>query len=114
MRIISRKFHAILDYLWAAILIAAPWLFGFSDSPIPRNTAIIMGLLTLFLSIITDYEGGIFRFLSMWTHLGVDITFGIFLASAPWTIGFSDEVFLPHLLFGLFAIVAGLTTEGLT
>jgi hypothetical protein len=112
MRIISRKFHAVLDYLSAVFLIAAPWLFGFENSPVPMYTAVGFGLLVFVLSILTYYEGGIFKYFSMWTHLAVDVTMGIVLASSPWTFGFSTVVFLPHLLIGLLAIVAGLTTKG--
>lgn len=31
--------------------------------------------------------------------------------ASPWLFGFTDVVYLPHLLLGLFAVVASLLTE---
>lgn len=113
MRFISRKFHAVLDYLSAVILLAAPWLFHFEDVAPARDIAVISGLLILLLAISTRYEGGVFKYFSMWTHLAVDITLGAFLASSPWMFGFSNIIFWPHLVMGLLAIGAGYFIEGL-
>jgi hypothetical protein len=44
-------------------------------------------------------------------HLILDVAGGAILAASPWVFGFADRVFWPHLLFGLFSVVAGLTTE---
>jgi hypothetical protein len=44
-------------------------------------------------------------------HLLLDLAGGAVLAASPWIFGFADRVFWPHVLFGLFSVVAGLTTE---
>jgi hypothetical protein len=44
-------------------------------------------------------------------HLLLDIASGMLLAASPWLFGFADRVFLPHLVVGLFEIVAGLATR---
>ena len=112
MRFISRKFHAVLDYLSAAVLIAAPWLLHFDDSAYATYTAVIAGGLILVLSLFTRYEGGLIRKVSMWTHLAFDVTLGAVLAASPWMLKFSDSVYLPHLIMGLLAIGAGFMTKG--
>ena len=67
--------------------------------------------MVILMSLITNYEAGAFRIISMKTHLTMDVIVGIFLAASPWLFGFADEVYLPHLIVGLFSIAAGLFTE---
>ena len=110
MKIISRKFHAVLDYLSGIILIIAPWVLNFNDSNTGSAVAVVAGVLILIMSVITDYEGGVMRSISMSTHLNMDIALGILLAASPWLFGFYTEVYLPHLIMGLLAIAAGFLT----
>jgi hypothetical protein len=110
MRFISRKAHAVMDYVVGILLIAAPWIFGFSDVPAAKWSAIAVGVLTLVMSLMTDFEGNHKRPVPMSTHLNMDVIMGIFLAISPWLFGFNDVVYLPHLVVGLFAIAAGLCT----
>jgi hypothetical protein len=51
------------------------------------------------------------RLLPMSGHLALDGVAGAALALSPWLLGFADEVFWPHLLFGLFSVVASLVTR---
>ncbi|HEX8607938.1 MAG TPA: SPW repeat protein [Pedobacter sp.] len=110
MKIISRKSHAVLDYLSAILLIAAPWLFGFSDSDTAKTVAVVAGILILGMSLMTNYEGGVLRSVPMAMHLNMDIVLGIVLAISPWLFNFKDDVYLPHLIMGLLAIFSGLMT----
>lgn len=41
----------------------------------------------------------------------LDTVSGIFLATSPWLLGFSDKVFLPHLALGLIIIGAAIITS---
>lgn len=110
MRFISRKSHAVLDYIMGILLIVAPWLFGFSAIEAARWCAVAVGVLIILMSLITDYEGGAKKILSMGTHLNMDVVAGIFLAISPWLFGFNELVYLPHLIFGILEIGAGLFT----
>ena len=110
MRFMSRKAHAVMDYIVGILLIAAPWIFGFSDVAAAKWCAIAVGVLTLVMSLMTDYEGNHKKPVSMAAHLNMDVVMGIFLAISPWLFGFNDLVYLPHLVFGLLAIGAGLCT----
>lgn len=111
MRFIPTKIHGCLDYLTGALLIAAPWLFGFADGGAAQWVPVLLGIGVFIYSPLTDYEWGVASIIPMPAHLGLDILNGIVLAASPWIFGFADTVFWPHLLLGLFEIAAGLTTR---
>lgn len=111
MRFIPTRLHGVLDYLVGALLIVAPWLFGFAQGGAETWLPVILGAGALLYSLFTDYELGVVRRLSMGTHLGLDAASGVLLAASPWLFGFSKVVFWPHLILGLFEIVAALTTR---
>lgn len=111
MRFISRKFHAVLDYITGILLIAAPWLFNFAEIETAKWVAIGVGVLILGMSFLTDYEGGGKKVISMSGHLTMDVITGIFLAASPWLFNFSEFVYLPHLIVGVMEIAAGLFTQ---
>lgn len=111
MRFISTKAHGVLDYLVGLLLMAAPWIFNFDNGTAAQWVPVLIGAMVILMSLITKYEAGAFRTISMKTHLTMDIIVGILLAASPWFFGFADQVYLPHLIVGLFSIAAGLLTE---
>jgi hypothetical protein len=54
-RTIPVTIHAVLDFVLAGFLIAAPFLFGFQDEGAPTAFCIILGLAHLLLTIATRY-----------------------------------------------------------
>lgn len=52
-----------------------------------------------------------FRVIPMATHLTMDFFIGLFLAISPWLFGFAEFVWVPHVIFGVIAILASLTTH---
>jgi hypothetical protein len=111
MRFLPTRLHGTIDYLWGIALLATPWLFGFADVTAAKWLAVIFGIGAILYSLVTDYELGLVRILPMVLHLGLDGLGGAFLAVSPWLFGFADRVFWPHLLFGLFSVVASLVTR---
>ncbi len=111
MRFIPTSVHGVLDYLVGALLIAAPWLLGFHRGGAETFVPVVLGLMALVYSLCTRYELGVFRVLSMSTHLTMDLLSGILLAASPWLFGFYDFVYLPHLALGIFEILASVTTR---
>lgn len=47
--------HAVLDFIAAAFLIAAPFLFGFSDESKPTAFMIVLGAVHLLITIATRF-----------------------------------------------------------
>ncbi len=111
MRFIPTRLHGVLDYLVGALLIAAPWLLNFDRGGAETWVPVVLGVGALLYSLFTDYELGLVCRLSMGTHLGLDAASGLLLAVSPWLFGFSEFVFWPHLILGLFEVLAALTTR---
>jgi hypothetical protein len=111
MRIIPTKIHGILDYVMGLLLIASPWIFDFARDGAETWVPVLLGVSTVMYSLFTNYELGISGKISMKTHLAIDLVSGIFLAGSPWIFGFSEYVYLPHVILGLTEVVAVLLSK---
>ena len=114
MRFIPTKFHAPLDNIVGAALIAAPWIFQFSDVTAATTITIVLGIGLILYSLFTDYDLGVWRRFPMAVHNLIDIAAGAVLAASPWLFGFADEgaeVWGFFVVVGIAAIFLGLTTK---
>jgi hypothetical protein len=114
MRFIPTRVHAPLDYIVGAALIAAPWIFQFSEHAAATVIPIVLGIGLIAYSLFTDYELGVWRVFPMSVHNLYDVGAGAFLAASPWIFGFADEtanVWVPHLVVGIAAVGLGLMTK---
>ena len=114
MRFIPTKFHAPLDYIVGAALIAAPWIFQFSEHSGITVITVVLGIGLIVYSLFTNYELGLWKVAPMAVHNLIDIVAGAVLAVSPLIAGSADEgtnAWLPHLVVGLAAIFLGLTTK---
>ena len=99
MRFIPTKFHAPLDYIVGAALIAAPWIFQFSEHTAATVVPVVLGIGLIAYSLFTNYELGVWKVAPMAVHNLIDIAAGTLLAASPWIFGFADEtanVWVPH------------------
>jgi MFS superfamily sulfate permease-like transporter len=104
MQIIDTKTHGYIDYIFGLTLIAIAYLLNFNTANTPNIALYIVGASAIVYSLFTNYELGVIKIIPMNIHLMLDSLSGIFLAVSPWLLGFSDKVFLPHLIFGLIEI----------
>jgi hypothetical protein len=111
MRVIETKTHGYLDYIMGALLIAAPWIFDFDRGGAETWVPVILGVAMIGLALMTDYEMGASRQISMRTHLMIDLISGVLLAVSPWLFGFSEYVWEPHLILGILEMGAALMTK---
>jgi SPW repeat-containing protein len=114
MKIISTKTHGIIDYVVGLLLIAAPWILDFARGGAETWVPVVLGAGTIVYSLMTDYELGAFRMLSMRTHLAIDLVAGFFLALSPWIFGFADYVWAPHVIVGVMELVAVALSSSVT
>ncbi len=111
MRIIPTRIHGILDYLVGIILIASPWVFDFDNGGAETWVPVIVGVMVLLQTIMTNFEVGFIRKIPMATHLRMDFFIGLFLIASPWIFDFDEQVWEPHVIFGVFSILASLMTR---
>ena len=52
---LSLTVHVVLDYVLAIVLIAAPFLFGFSDESTPTVFFMVLGVVHLLVTIATRF-----------------------------------------------------------
>lgn len=110
MRFIPTRIHGVLDYLYSALLLLAPWLFGFADWGALHWIAMLAGAGTLVVSLLTDYELGLRHVVSVPTHLALDVASGLLLAWLAYIIGEPHGAWLIVAGFGLFSAFAGAFT----
>jgi hypothetical protein len=111
MRFLSTRVHGVIDYATGALLIVAPWLFGFADGTAAQWVPMVLGAGILVMSLITDYELSLTRIVPMGAHLAVDGLGGALLAVSPWLFGFADRTYWPHLIIGIAEIGGSLVTR---
>jgi hypothetical protein len=111
MKIIPTRVHGMLDYIVGLLLIFAPRIFGFQNGGPEDRIPVTLGVLTLIYSLLTRYELGLFKLIPFRVHLTIDFLSGVFLAVSPWAFGFSDRVWAPHLIVGLFEIAASMMSR---
>lgn len=111
MKLIPTRVHGVLDYLVGAFLMTTPWVFGFWRNGVESWVPIWLGAAAVVYSLLTNYELGVAKLLTMRTHLWLDLMSGVFLAASPWIFRFDSHVYAPHLVLGLLEICVSLMTN---
>ncbi len=108
---IDTRTHGIIDYVTGALLLVAPYLFGFATGGIEQWLPQVLGLAIIGMSLLTKYELSVAKVIPLKVHLGVDVAGGILLAVSPWLFAFADLIWWPHVLVGVLEIVVPLITK---
>jgi len=103
--------HAASEPFLVALLIAAPFLFGFSDASAPTAVSIIAGLAILVVAMSTRWKLSLVKVIPVEVHALVDLGVGALLIASPFIFGFSDEI-SPTTFFIVFGVVEILATLG--
>jgi len=83
--------HAALEPLIGAVLIAAPWIFGFSDVDEATISCIVLGVIVILTGLMTDWRVSLMRVIPIRTHFMADLTVALLLIVLPFVLGFGDE-----------------------
>jgi hypothetical protein len=110
--------HGILDYLLAALLIAAPFLLGFEEDA-ATALSIAAGVAVLMLGAFTAWTTGIVKSIPPVAHAMLDYLVAALLIAAPFLAGFSDDgeasaFFVAVGVAGLLLTIATRFTPGVT
>jgi hypothetical protein len=82
--------HGVLDYLIAAVLIAAPFLLSFEEDA-ATAISIAAGVAVLMLGAFTAWTTGIVKSIPPVAHAMLDYGLAALLIAMPFLAGFSDD-----------------------
>ena len=83
--------HQAIEPIAAILLIAAPWIFGFSDNDAATTLSIIVGVIVLVTGMTTRWRMSLVKLLPLRTHFMMDLAVGVALVALPFIAGFSDH-----------------------
>jgi hypothetical protein len=109
MKIISPKFHAVLDYILVMLLLASPDVFGLSKTA--STLAYVLGVIHFILTVCTNFSGGIFKLINLKLHGLIEFFVSIVLVVLAFTLfkgNLTDEIFYACLAL-LILIIFTLT-----
>ena len=106
---ISIKLFGLINWALAIVMISSLWTFGLLNY---HGGALLMplllGWLQLLMAIFSNTPNGIIKVFPQQMHCFLIVIVGSFLMCMPWSYKFSDQVFLPHLIFGLVMVINGI------
>jgi hypothetical protein len=82
--------HGLLDYVIAAVLIAAPFVLGFEEDA-ATALSIAAGVAVLMLGAFTAWKTGIVKSIPPVAHAMLDYGLAALLIALPFLAGFSDD-----------------------
>jgi len=88
---IALNTHAAIEPLIAIVIIAAPWIFGFSDAEDAKIVCIAVGVVMLIAGSMTDWRLSIARVIPLRMHMMADLALGAVLILSPFVLGFADN-----------------------
>lgn len=88
---IPLNLHAALEPFIALVVIAAPWIFGFSDTDSATVICVLVGVVMLLVGSMTDWRMSLLRVIPLRMHLAGDLVLGAVLLLSPLVFGFADE-----------------------
>jgi hypothetical protein len=83
--------HAMLEPLIAAVIIAAPWIFGFSNVDEAVIVCIAVGVIMLIAGSMTDWRFSLARVIPLRVHMMTDLLLAAVLILSPFVLGFSGQ-----------------------
>jgi hypothetical protein len=85
------RIHAAIEPVIGIILIAAPWIFGFSDTNDAKVLCIVLGILVILSGAMTDWRVSLMRVIPLRVHFMTDLVVALVLIVAPFVLGYSDS-----------------------
>jgi hypothetical protein len=110
-KVIPTNIHGVLDYSMGFLLMAAPFLFQFSNQNVETILPMVMGISVIVYSLCTDYELSFFKFIPIRMHMRLDFLGGLLLAASPWLFHFNNYVYMPHVFFGVTEMAVAVLTQ---
>ena len=100
--------HGVMDYVFAAQMLTAPHLLGFSKNKRATRCSLYSGAAILGLSLFTRYPLGAVKAIPFPMHVVIEALAGVGNIAAPWLYGFAKNKRAKWL-----HVISGITTLGL-
>lgn len=128
---ISTRTHGIMDLVYSATFLAAPFILKALDGKASgkpargrgrkrstsQDTGVEKALLPavggtiLAQGLTTDHEIGLVKAIPMQTHLLMDLGLSAFMMAAPWMLKMDKRVQIPMVVLGAGALALTLLTQ---
>ena len=108
---LSTRVHGMMDYGLGIALVGAASTMPGGIAGTPGMVLVITGIIAVLNALVTDFELGVLRKMSIPLHLWLDGILGLVVAVSPWLLSFDQDVWLPHVLVGIVIMVAAFFTD---
>jgi SPW repeat len=111
--LIPLNVHAAVEPIMAIVLIAAPWIFGFSHVNSAKVISIIVGAVMLLSGSMTRWRLSLIKLIPLRVHFMTDLVLGAFLILSPFIFGFSSNGAATRftIIYGALELVTALSTR---
>jgi SPW repeat len=105
--------HAAIEPIMGIVLIAAPWIFGFSDVNSAKVISIVVGAIMLLSGSMTRWRLSLVKLIPLRVHFMTDLVLGAFLILSPFIFGFSSNGAATRftIIYGALELVTALSTR---
>ena len=103
MKIINSKIHGLIDYAFIGLLWLAPMIFGLEEKAFMFSN--ILGSIHLILTIFTNFEFGLFRFIPFKIHGLVGLIVPFLLIGVAIYLAYVENDFSRNYFFGVAVAV---------
>jgi hypothetical protein len=110
---VTLNMHAAIEPIAAIVLIASPWIFGFSDNSTAKIVMIVIGAIMLISGSMTDWRLSLTRLIPLRVHFMTDLVLGVVLVISPFIFGFSHNGAATRfaIIFGALELLTALSTR---
>jgi hypothetical protein len=105
--------HAAIEPIAAIVLIAGPWIFGFSDVHSATVISVVVGVAMLLSGAMTQWRLALVRVIPLRVHFMTDLVLGAVLIVVPFIFGFSGSGGPTRfmIIMGALELVTALSTR---
>jgi hypothetical protein len=104
--------HGVIEYLLAAVFVAAPFVLNF-DSGTAKAVSIVIGIIILVITAASDLPTGLARTIPVPIHARIDFVVGVVLIAAPFLFRFTGDgkATAFFIVLGLFHLLVTIATR---
>jgi hypothetical protein len=83
--------HGVIEYVWAALLIAAPFLFSYHADGTATAVSVVAGVVVLLITAASALPTGLIKSIPVHAHIVLDYILAGLLIAAPFIFAFNAD-----------------------